>query len=97
MAVVLWDVFSNYSREFSFDRSKLLIAVDNGSGDHSKRLMLRDASFIVADAIEVAFRYQGGGNRPTSKKAAMSLISKRFLELVRSQAQIKQADKARPW
>jgi hypothetical protein len=56
-----------------------------------------DHDLTVADAIEIAVRYHGGGSRPSSKKAALELISRRFLELVRSQAQIRQAAKARPW
>ena len=56
-----------------------------------------DHELTVPDVIEIALRYRGGGTKPGSKKAALEVISKRFLELVRSQAQIKQAAKARPW
>lgn len=56
-----------------------------------------DRSMSVADTIELAQRYRGGGSKPSSKKAALEIISKRFLELVRSSNQIKQASKARPW
>jgi hypothetical protein len=56
-----------------------------------------DTLLSPADVIEIAQRYRGGGTKPTSRKAALEVISKRFLELVRSQAQIEQASKARPW
>lgn len=56
-----------------------------------------DRNMSVADTIELAQRYRGGGSKPGSKKAALEVISKRFLELIRSRNQIKQASKARPW
>jgi hypothetical protein len=54
-------------------------------------------SLAVADVVEIALRYRGGGGRPASRRAALEAISKRFLELVRIKAQITQAAKARPW
>jgi hypothetical protein len=59
--------------------------------------ILADDDLSVTDIIEIALRYRGGGSKPPSRKAALEIISKRFLELVRSKAQIAQAQKARPW
>jgi hypothetical protein len=56
-----------------------------------------DKALSVADVIEIALLYRGGGSRPTSRKVALEIISKRFLELIRIKAQIAQAAKARPW
>lgn len=56
-----------------------------------------DAALTVSDSVEIALQYRGGGVRPASRKSALEAISNRFLELVRNQAQVKQASKARPW
>jgi hypothetical protein len=56
-----------------------------------------DKSLNVADVVEIAQRYRRGGLKATSKKAAVEVIAKRFLELQRIRAQIAQAAKARPW
>ena len=61
------------------------------------RSLSADSALTVSDVIEIAQQYRGGGVRAASRKAALEVISKRFLELVRSQAQIKQAAKSRPW
>jgi hypothetical protein len=49
------------------------------------------------DFVRIAVEYRGGGTKPTSKKAAMDSIAKRFLELVRDHTKEVQAAKARPW
>jgi hypothetical protein len=56
-----------------------------------------DKSLNVADVVEIAQRYRRGGLKAASKKAALEIVSKRFLELIRIEAQIAQAQKARPW
>jgi hypothetical protein len=56
-----------------------------------------DKALTVADVVEIAQRYRRGGLKATSKKAAVEVIAKRFLELQRIRAQIEQAAKARPW
>ncbi len=56
-----------------------------------------DKSLNVVDVIAIAERYRRGGSRVTSRKAAMASIEKRFLEMVRQQAQKAQAARARPW
>jgi hypothetical protein len=59
--------------------------------------LTEDKTLSVADVVEIALQYRGGGSKPTSRKAALEIISKRFLELIRIKAQIAQAAKARPW
>lgn len=71
--------------------------LDRGEFESALDTIKADKSLTVADVTEIAVRYRGGGERPSSKKSALEIISKRFLELVRNQAQIKQASKARPW
>jgi hypothetical protein len=56
-----------------------------------------DKALSVSDVVSIALQYRGGGAKPASKKAAMEVIARRFLELVRDQAQSAQAAKARPW
>ena len=50
-----------------------------------------------SDIIAIAHMYSGGGKKTTSKSAAYSAISKRFVEIVRYHAKNKIAEKARPW
>ncbi len=59
--------------------------------------MGKDARLVPADLIEIAVQFRGGGNRPSSRKAAIDVISKRFLELVRDHTKAAQAAKVRPW
>ena len=56
-----------------------------------------DGRLRQAELVAIAVQYRGGGAKPTSKRAAMEAIGKRFLELVRDHAQAVQAAKARPW
>ncbi len=56
-----------------------------------------DKALSAGDVVSIALQYRGGGVKPASKKAAMEIIARRFLELVRDQAQSAQAAKARPW
>ena len=56
-----------------------------------------DASLISADLIAIAHAYNKGGKKPTSKAAAIAMINKRFVEIVRSAAKNRIAEKARPW
>jgi hypothetical protein len=59
--------------------------------------MMSDQSLVAADVCAIAVAYRGGGNKPASKKAAIEIISKRFLELVRDHTKTVQAAKARPF
>lgn len=50
-----------------------------------------------ADLVAVAHRYNKGGKKPTSKSAAVAMIRKRFVEIVRTANKKKVAERARPW
>lgn len=50
-----------------------------------------------ADLIAIAHSYNRGGKKPTSKAAALAMIRKRFVEVVRAANKDKVAAKARPW
>lgn len=56
-----------------------------------------NGALAVADVIAVATTYNKGGKKPNSKAAAVALIRKRFVEIVRFHAKNKVAEKARPW
>lgn len=59
---------------------------------------LEDRSDVTAaDLIAIAHRYNKGGKKPTSKAAALAMIRKRFVELIRTANKNKVAEKARPW
>jgi hypothetical protein len=57
----------------------------------------QDTRLAASDVSTIAIQFRGGGAKPGSKKAAIEVISKRFLELVRDHAKVVQAAKARPW
>lgn len=50
-----------------------------------------------ADLIAIAHRYNKGGKKPSSKAAALAMIKKRFVEIVRTANKNKVAERARPW
>jgi hypothetical protein len=50
-----------------------------------------------ADLVAIAHRYNKGGKKPTSKVAAIAMIKKRFVEIVRTVNKNKVAERARPW
>lgn len=56
-----------------------------------------DAAVTAAEVIAIALSYNKGGKKPTSRTAALALIKKRFVEVVRYHAKNKVAEKARPW
>jgi hypothetical protein len=70
---------------------------DRASYELVARAIEHDKTLSVSDIVSIALQYRGGGTKPGSKKAALELISRRFLELVRDHAQSVQAAKARPW
>jgi hypothetical protein len=55
-----------------------------------------DKEIAASEIAAVAMRYVGGGKRPQSKKAALSAISTRFTELVRTHKSNLIAEKVRP-
>src|SRR5581483_9296287 len=55
------------------------------------------AGLTSADLIAIAHAYNRGGKKPTSKSAALAMIRKRFVEIVRAANKDKVAEKARPW
>lgn len=56
-----------------------------------------DTQLRLPELVSIALQYRGGGTKPSSKRAALEAIRRRFLELVRDHAQSVQAAKARPW
>lgn len=56
-----------------------------------------DGTLSSAELIAVASAYNKGGRKPGSKAAALAMIKKRFVEIVRFHAKNKVAEKARPW
>jgi hypothetical protein len=59
--------------------------------------MEADTALASADLMAIASAYNRGGNKPKSKAAALALIRKRFVEIVRFHAKNKVAEKVRPW
>jgi|GEM_PF-3272246 hypothetical protein len=51
----------------------------------------------AADLIAIAHTYNKGGKKPGSKSAALAMIKKRFVEIVRFYAKNKVAERVRPW
>jgi hypothetical protein len=49
------------------------------------------------DIVEIAVVYRGGGVRPRSKRHALEMIEKRFVEIVRDAQKRTMASRARPW
>jgi hypothetical protein len=56
-----------------------------------------DATVSSADLVTIASAYNKGGRKPSSRAAALAMIKKRFVEIVRFHAKNKVAEKARPW
>lgn len=56
-----------------------------------------DSSLGAADLIALAFAYNRGGKKPRSRAAALTMIRKRYVEIVRTDAKNRIAEKARPW
>lgn len=70
---------------------------DRSSFEATYAELATDKRLSVEEIVAIALAYRNGGGKPTSKRSALEAIRKRFLELVRGQAQIAQASKARPW
>jgi hypothetical protein len=56
-----------------------------------------DTTLTSADVIAIASGYNKGGRKPSSRAAALALINKRFVEIVRFHGKNKVAEKVRPW
>lgn len=56
-----------------------------------------DKTLKPADVVAIAERYAVAGVKVTSRKSALEKIRKRFVELRRAAANLKVAEKARPW
>lgn len=56
-----------------------------------------DKQLKAAEIVAIAYRYNKGGSKPSSKTMALAAISKRFVEMVRFHAKNKVAEKVRPW
>jgi hypothetical protein len=51
----------------------------------------------AAELGAIAQRYVGGGKKVNTKSAALALIRKRFVEIIRFHSKNKVAEKTRPW
>ena len=71
--------------------------LDQQAFDSTVSELMTDNVLRVADVVDLATRYRGGGVVPRSKKAALEVIRSRFLELVRDRNKFTQATKSRPW
>lgn len=56
-----------------------------------------DTDLSAAEIIAIATGYNRGGAKPGSKAKALATIKKRFVEIVRTDAKNKIAEKVRPW
>jgi len=58
--------------------------------------IIKDKGLASADVQTIAVRYRGGGKKPSSRQAAISVISTRFAEIARAKKNLGIAEKARP-
>lgn len=49
------------------------------------------------DVVAIAVTYRGGGTKPRSRRAAIELISQRFVEIARTSKKNAVAERVRPW
>jgi hypothetical protein len=70
---------------------------DDGAFKRALAAISSNESISTRELGQIAVAYRGGGPMPDTRKAALRVIEKRQLELVRNKAQIQQASKARPW
>jgi predicted amino acid racemase len=76
---------------------QLVRAVDKPSSDAVLESIRDDKRLSVGDVATIALRYNKGGKKPASKKAALAAIAKRALEIRHFHAKNRVAEKARPW
>jgi hypothetical protein len=72
------------------------VALDRAAFDAVYAKLSEDAGLRVGDLIAVAHKYSRG-KRCKTRKDALAAIRKRFVELVRLEANRRNAEKARPW
>lgn len=70
---------------------------DKEAFEGTLRALQSEGQLAATDVIMIAHAYAGGGKKPASKAAAYSVISKRFVEIVRYKAKNRIAEKSRPW
>ncbi len=92
------------ARRLPVDEAKVLRYLDAllSSGtdrvafDATLREMSNSRDLTAGDVQEIARRYAGGGQRASSKKAALAAITVRFTEGVRAEKKNATASRARP-
>jgi hypothetical protein len=47
-----------------------------------------DTRLTTADVVDITLRYKGGGEAPCSKAAALAMINKRFVDIMRGHAEV---------
>jgi hypothetical protein len=72
-------------------------ATDRAAFDAALSTIEDDATLSASEIIAIAISYNRGGKKPTSKAKALATVRKRFVEIVRTDAKNKVAEKARPW
>jgi hypothetical protein len=70
---------------------------DKAAHDKAFAALSSDVALTAGELQAIAVKYRGGGTKPTSKKASLEVVAKRFLELRRNKTQLEQASKSRPW
>lgn len=70
---------------------------DRAAFDRAVDQLDADAGLSAAEVIAIATGYNRGGVKPSSRAKAMALIKKRFVEVVRTDAKNRIAEKSRPW
>lgn len=77
--------------------NQLVAAIDKTSSDAVLASLRDEKRLSVADFATIAYRYNKGGKKPATKKAALAAIAKRALEIRHFHAKNRVAEKARPW
>ena len=71
--------------------------IDRSAFEHVLNELAADKVASPADIAAIANTYGVAGIKAKSRKAGLEKISKRFLELVRTDGKLKIAEKFRPW
>ena len=71
--------------------------MDRAAFDVALEAIKSDANVKQAEVIAIAHRYVGGGKKPATRTAAIAAVGRHFVDLIRSNAKNKIAEKVRPW
>ena len=71
--------------------------LDRGAFDSAYAAMKADKSLNAGEVILIAHGYRGGGAKAKTKKAAVDMIERIFVQKVRTVKNNAEAARARPW